>query len=177
MALILQNATGSQAGANAYATYAEFTAWHDERGIDYSSFDQTGIEQAIIRATDFLDQRYPYLGKLYVETQTTAWPRSGVYSPGGTLLAGLPLALKRATFELAFRALSGPLWRDAPTDESGRIISRKKEKVGPLEEETEYADGGSAAPAPSFPAVERLLKQGGLISSFGTGTDGTLWRH
>jgi hypothetical protein len=177
MALVLQNSTGTAVGANAYVTYAEFTAWHDERGTDYSSYDQTGVEQAIIRATDFLDQRYTWLGKQLTEDQTTAWPRSAVYSPGGALLSGLPTALKRAAFELAFRALSGPLWQDAPTDESGRTIARKKEKVGPLEEETEYANGGGAASAPSFPAVERLLKQGGLISSLGTGSDGTLWRH
>jgi hypothetical protein len=90
-------------------------------------------------------------------------------------VSGIPAALKRACFELAFRALSTPLWRDAPTDETGRTVLKKREKVGPIEEETEFANSGGAAPAPSFPAVERMLVAAGLIGSTGSG-GGTLWR-
>lgn len=90
------------------------------------------------------------------EEQILEWPRLYVYSPSGTLITGIPTLLKRATAEYALRALSADLMPDPTIDDSGKSITRKKEQVGPIVEETEFASGISHLIRP-YPSADRLL--------------------
>lgn len=165
MALIPQDATGTVVGANAYITEDWYTAYHAERGNAQPATPRCSIPEAIIQATEFIDLAWASRWPTYVlvDGQATAWPRYSL---------GLPLNLQKATAELALRARSAPLSIDlAPTADPDQVVKRLKEKVGPLEEETEYATGADAPAARqgfSYPIVEMLLaslfapwKQGG----------------
>jgi DnaT-like ssDNA binding protein len=48
--------------ANAYCTVAFFEKYHGSRGTPYPASPISAIEQAIVKATDYLDQRYRFKG-------------------------------------------------------------------------------------------------------------------
>lgn len=54
-------------GANAYMTIAEFESYHDSRGNVYANSPVEPIMQAIVKATDYLDQKYRFRGIKYVQ--------------------------------------------------------------------------------------------------------------
>lgn len=91
------------------------------------------------------------------EEQPLEWPRLYVYTPSGTLVSGIPLKLKQATAEYAFRALSVDLMPDPSTDDSGQLIKYKKEVVGPIVEETGFSNSRSEL-IRTYPSADRLLK-------------------
>lgn len=158
MAFLPQNDTGTVEGANAYIDEAYYTQYHQERGNAQPAQPRVDIPAAIILATQMIDlsieTRLP--GVRLALGQTTALPRYN--AP----YAGLPATLKHAVAELALRARQAPLTNDlAAVVEVEAVVKRVKEKVGPLEEETEYAtgaDAGELRQAPSFPMVDLLLR-------------------
>ena len=100
--------------------------------------------------------------------QCLSWPRCYAYDKNGLLLEGVPKILKKALFEYALRSASSPLLADPVVDSSAAAagaIKRTKEKIGPLEEEIEYFEGGASASAVSaaifrnIPQADLYLKQ------------------
>jgi hypothetical protein len=90
--------------------------------------------------------------------------------PDGNDIIGIPTALKRATAEYAFRALSSALFADAPPPSSGpmpgRLIDEYTVKVDVIEESTKYSSPQSGAFAmPAYPAADLLLARAGLIEA------------
>jgi len=160
------------ANANAYDTLAAFKQYHDDRGGDYSAYTDPQIQTAIVRATQYVDSRFLFPGvKLNPEDaavyQTTEWPRNYVYRDG-VQVEGIPLALKSAVHEYAFRALSIPLLQDAPAPSGGRLVNKLREKVDVIETETEYAAStGGAAVMPAYPAADFILLRAGLTRTPG----------
>lgn len=312
MVLIVQTDDGRMANAFGYIDLPTFKAYHDARGADYSGFTDPQLTTAIVRATDYLDTRFVFIGvkrhgNFYIDTltavgvfvdgetitiggkvytlqavltnvdghvkiaattsltllnlrnainldglngvpgtdyavamsgntsivanaddthlcisanfdsttpttitttdtcanasfdspvllltdQTTQWPRKtggSVWLPwfdvnfldpvatdgadlivplvnrDGVQIVGIPLAVKRATSEYAFRALSASLFQDAPAPVGGRLIDEQTVKVDVIEQTTKWAptqSGGFAMPA--YPPADLLLARAGLI--------------
>ncbi len=120
------------------------------------------ISQALIRATDYLDMRFKYVGsKIFARDQTTQWPRTDAYDKDGELIIGVPKEVKSALNEYAARALVQELAPDPTVDASGFAVQSKREKVGPLEEETVYMTSGPGSQQTvirAYPAADSLLK-------------------
>lgn len=196
MALVVQTDDGTAAGANAYASVAEFKAYHTDRGNAYSAYSDPQISAAIIRATDFLDTRFSFRGVRLTTDQTTEWPRKAgsemvltwfdidflpplvdaafvaLVGPNGEDILGIPDAVKRAVHEYAFRALGQPLFQDAPAPEGGRLINQHTVRVDVIEESITYAPSQSGSFAmPAFPQADMWLARAGLIE-----TSRTLYR-
>lgn len=148
--------------ANALVSLADALAYHAVRGnAAWAALaSDTLREQAIIRATDFMEAAYGlrYAGVRATTTQALSWPRYYVpikgaaisyyygcvaYWPGDSV----PAIIANACAELALRTASGV---DLAPDTS-RLKSRTK--VGPIE--VDYVLGSS--PLPKFTAVERML--------------------
>lgn len=91
--------------------------------------------------------------------QPLAFPRSGLYSRDGAAIEGIPLKLRQATVEYAVRALASPLSPDPTYDATLAVVQRKREKVGPIEEETEYVAGAARLSAIPYPAADQLLTE------------------
>lgn len=174
MSLTVQNDTGTQAGANAYISLAEFKSYHDDRGNVYSD-DDAVLSAAIIKATDYIDQRFVFRGvKLAAPAQTTQNPRkAGKYTDhllrdhDGEDIVGIAPLLKNATAEYALRASEGPLFQDAPAPEGGRIINQLLQKVDVIETNTTYAPSTGAGDyvIPAYPAADQMIARSGLIVS------------
>lgn len=149
-------------GANAYISAEEFTDYHEVRGTDVSAYDEEDIQFAIVKATQYLDVRFQFIGYRRVKGQTTQWPRENAFDDRGDAVYGVPQPVKDATAEYALRALTADLLADPTRDDLGLGVKSKTEKVGPLEESVEYATG-SGFQMPEYPLADNILRVNGLI--------------
>lgn len=174
MAFTVQNDSGSVLSANAYVTVAEFKAFQDDRGGDYSSASDDQIEKAIVLATDFLDTRYSFSGQQRDVDQGTQFPRFltgrefGSYEK--TPLSGIPRALKHAACLMAMRSLGGATLLPDPTFSTAGQVTAVKKKVGPIETETKYSDALPVVQpeTPKYPDVDLMLRNAGLLGPSGS---------
>ena len=159
MAFTVEDGTGL-ASSNALIDVAFADAYFTDRGIAAWTGDTATIKQpAIIRATDYLCNRFTFLGEVYVETQALAFPRT--YDD--ETVPVMPTKMKQAVAEYALRALTQTLAPDPVVSTTGGQIIEKVEKVGPLEEATRYAEGVANAVLRPYPAADMLLR--GLVDN------------
>jgi len=161
MAFTTQNDSGSIDSANAYITVAFFKTYHKDRGNVFSA--GTGaIEDAVIKATDYVDARFRYVGDRTRRAQRTQWPRLGAHDRSEDLVQGIPFEIQEATADLALIALTNTLDPTPTRDDTGRAVESKREKVGPIEEETTYANGGISLNRPEYPVADNKIILAGL---------------
>ena len=166
MAFIVQDPDAPLSTANAYISVADFKAYHDDRGNAYSASD-TEIEQAIVRATDYMDSRWTFAGAREDIDQSTECPRSGVYdSRTGFTVDPYPTELTEAAAEYTMSALAGSLYAAPNIDNTGLKVKITKKKVAVLETETEYFQGGSNSNAwVGYPVADGKMKKTRLLTS------------
>lgn len=180
MAFTPEDGTGV-AGANSYRSVAEFKAYHDDRGFDYSSFSNTQIEQALVRASEYVDKRFGPLFRGFRRSkgQGLEWPRLDAIDNDGFLLDGVPLNLGKAINEYAARALRlNPLAPDPQVPYVDRTtlgqtagqntkgegigpISLQRKKIGPLEKTFQWRtrEISLEGSLPKFPEADLLLRE------------------
>jgi len=163
MALTVETGAGL-ADAESYASVAEFKAYAAKVGHDYTTpaYPDTQIEQALRRATVWIDAKYrdQFQGTWTVSTQALEWPRSGVlYRNSGVEAYSVPVLLKNALCEAAWREMtvSGGLTPDQFGDQI------KRDKVGDVE--TEFRAGAVNA-RPWVPVIDDILS--GLLKGRAT---------
>jgi hypothetical protein len=166
MAFVVEDGTGLT-NATAFVSTAYVDSYLADRGRStengWQSQASSAKQAAIIAATDYIEHRFGhrYKGTRANETQALGWPRSYVYDRDGYLLddTALPAALEKATAEYAIRALGGDLQPDPTFSDTGKAITRLRERVGPIETETQYEAGGSVSQVTrSYPAADNLLR-------------------
>ena len=150
MAFVVETGAGL-ANANSLASVAAADAYVADRGIaGWTALTNQVKEQALIRATDFLEATYrsAWRGFRNTETQALSWPRYDLYVDMFLVDSNIvPAAVVRATIEMALRAST-----DATLiEDQGRVITR--ERVDVLE--TEYSEFGPRNT--SYTAVARML--------------------
>lgn len=92
-------------------------------------------------------------------SQTLSFPQSGLFDRTGIKVEGVPLRLRQATAEYADRARSAILAPDPSVDAQGGSIVSLREKIGPVETETQYSEGTHLAIVlRPYPAADRLLQ-------------------
>lgn len=186
MAIRTQSREGTVEDANSYSTVDAFRAYHVERMVDLSSYTDQQVEAALVKATDFLDARYSFVGQPLKADQGTACPRylsSGeqrnqylqdinTLEPSYLLTNAQWNALLKACVQLAYRALRQPkgLMPDPAFDATGQSVSKKTVKAGPVEKSVEYSGPSNPdAAVPSYPSVDLLIKKVGLTRSANSG--------
>ncbi len=173
MAFLVEDGTGLPL-ANAYVSTAAFKAYHKDRSNSLGTAGSSEIKDAIIKATDYMDRRFKnrFIGRRKDQdrssTATTGaqrleWPRENARLPAGVLLdaESVPIEVEEACFEYAFRALTITLAPDPTVDDRNQAVVLSKVKVGPIEEETEYATGGQQFQFRTYPEVDAILR--GLV--------------
>ena len=173
-------------GSNSYVSVSDTDDYHTGRGNTSWTDGST---------TDYVDKRFgsKYRGWRRSTTQALQWPRTDAEDDAGYLWSGIPTKLKQAVAEYALRALGvhelspDPL---SPVPSQSHLvgttrdlsasgeISSKTEKIGPIEETTEYRDVQASVTAaglntksslvsdyniPEYPAADMLLDE--LIGS------------
>ncbi len=172
--LVVETGTGEDVTANSYATLAEFAAYWNAQGYDYTSLASPAIERSLIQATSYIElvYRHYFRGYLLLDTQPLSWPRTCVYrtGAGGSQLAieGVPKEVKYATFEYAKRILSDVVLMPDPAsfDETGLELAKNFEKIGPIEVRKDYFQGSAAPDVRGYPAADKWLEC--LIRGYGS---------
>ena len=96
-----------------------------------------------------------------ITPQPLSFPRVGLVDRDGITIEGMPLRLLHATAEYSVRARNAAtvLAPDPSVDPFGGTVTRLKEKVGPIETDTEYLPGtANSGTLPAYPAADRLLR-------------------
>jgi hypothetical protein len=131
------------------------TYFADRGNTTWSDATNDDKEIALIKATDYADAMYAFVGVKASGTQALEWPRDEAYDRYSEALTGIPTVLMKAITELAVRAVSADLLDDA--DFSGRV---KRERVeGAVE--VEYVDDG-VFQQKSYTYIDKLLITTGL---------------
>lgn len=160
MTFEVEDGSGSST-ANSYESLDNFRAHHTDRNIGTSKYNDTKVNAALIKATDYVDKRFgkKFRGFRQRKDQALEWPRLDAFDNDGYVLSGteddVPRQLKKAISEYALLVLQ--LERDlAPVPQpefpildpdtgtvtaagSGSVVG-KREKVGPIEDETKYSN-------------------------------------
>ena len=137
MSLIVEDGTGLP-NSESYISVLFADEYHAKRGnAAWTALDSAAKEAFLRRGTEYIDAVYTFKGHRLTDAQALAWPRD---------VAGVPVAVQRATAELALRSINGDLIPDA-----GPQV--KSETVGPIS--VTYMDG--AANFTSFSAVNSML--------------------
>ena len=160
MAFTPEDGTGL-AAANSLATLDYADAYFEERGVTAWTGTDTVKEQALVRATDYMESRWGKRGRFRGQVQfpdtpqALSFPRLYIGHDGA-----VPDDIKRAVCEYALRTLDGTALAPDPTTTVGAQVELVRKKVGPLETETRYANGGnpSAVVLKPYPAADMLVK-------------------
>ena len=162
--LQVQDDVGGNDDANGYIDVTFYKRYHQNRGRDVSNQDTNSIKAGIVRATDYLDERWQFVGeKLQLDDQSTEWPRLNAYDIDDNYIDGIPKEVKEATAEYAFLAQSRIELFESPTrDASGRVVQSRSETVGPLSESVQFTPG-AAFELPKYPRADRKLVARGLV--------------
>lgn len=162
------DATVGGNNSNVYVLLAFIDTHHaDRNNTRWTDFTVPEKEAATIRATDYINKRFGrrFRGERMTKSQSLEWPRLSAFDDDGFLLNGIddiPRQLQKATAEYALRAaICGVLAPDpiAPipkqsletgagardTDVVTGQVTRKRDKVGPLEEERWFETDSQAA--------------------------------
>lgn len=158
MTFTVEDGTGV-AGANSYASVAFIDAYWADRphlaeATVWAGLDVATKQGAAIEASQYLDNMLAgsYRGRRAGYIQGLEYPRMDALDDDGYDLPALPPQLQTAVAELSGRAGSGRLVED---QEVMGAIKRTREKIGPLEEEIEYA--GGALPEKKFGLIIQSL--------------------
>ena len=157
MAFTLEDGTGI-AEANSYMSVAEFKTYHNDRGNVINDLGgDGGIQQALIRGTDYIEQRWGtlFMGSREFDEQPLAFPRVNLYDRDGDLVQGIPDRLKFALAEYALQAKSSALFLEPTVDATGLRIRRQK--IGPIEQE--FMPGDIPKTTRSLPAADKWLQE------------------
>jgi hypothetical protein len=147
------DATWSAATLEDGADSSQETEWPRKAGTDQN----LAMTQTIDTAGFFLTPV-----TIALEDDVTSF----LVDPNGKDIVGIPAALKRACAEYAFRALSIPLFQDAPAPEGGRLLDEELVKVDVIESLKRYSSPQSGSfVMPAYPAADLLLVRAGLIQS------------
>lgn len=116
MALIVETGTGSATGES-FCSVSDALAYHAARGnATWATITTTQQEQALRRATDYMEAVYSqrWAGTRTTSVQALSWPRYNVFVNGFvTLSSSIPRAVINACSELALRAAAGELLSDS----------------------------------------------------------------
>lgn len=169
MAFVVETGAGLS-NSNSYATVAAADEYVTDRGITgWTSLTSTVKQQALIKATDYLEATYrdAWKGDRVTETQALSWPRMSVYVDNFLMDANVvPKPVINACIEMALKSAAG---ETLIADQSQRV---KREKVDVIE--VEYQDYSD--PAQQYLFVNRMLSAYLLSSSNGNFATVTLTR-
>lgn len=160
MALIVEDGTG-KSDSESYISVADADTRHSNAGLtNWATLSTTEKEQAIRRATQYMEQafRLRWKGQRKERLQALSWPRYDVVVDCWSVDSDtVPSEIANACADLALKAAAGDL---APDLERGI----KREKVGPIETEFDTATPQSKR----YRAIEMTLApflKGSLMSA------------
>ena len=105
--MIVEDGTGLS-NADSYVSVEFADNYFSARGVTaWASLTQAKKEQALIRATDFIDSIYQWHGKKATSEQALRFPRVNLTDYEGMLVIGIPNCLKQAVCDASMLSVNG----------------------------------------------------------------------
>lgn len=165
--IIVEDGTGLS-NANSYTSVLFADQYITVQGGDATwSASSVAEKEASLRfASQWIDMEFHRRlnGYPLKTTQALQIPRAFAYDSNGNLIDGVPIALQKATAEIAKRHRVDPTQFNPDVDPGGNVSSDTV-SVGPVSTTTTYA--GERSSDPEFTAVVKLLILSGLIQGGG----------
>ena len=156
MAFTLETGSGVE-GANGYISQQFLIDHHTDRlgPANIPAQMRSEGEALIVRASDYIDQRFgtQFVGWRKSRRQGLEWPRIDAFDQDGFLFPNIPPQLQRACAEYCFvmtvvgvlapiPAVNFPVQNadGSITNQAQGAVVGQRDKVGPIETETKYAD-------------------------------------
>lgn len=147
-------------GTNSYVTLAEAESYFEDRPDPLWTGSDEQKQSALMYATDWLNAKYRWRGRIEdLTSQSLPWPRYSARDQEGRLLrsdhplcdaAGIPIALKNATCEVALAHLQNALNETLSRGGDVRMV-----QVGPIKRE--FFEGSGAARV-TLPFITKQLR-------------------
>lgn len=160
MSIVVETGTGLS-NADSYGELADVDAYNEAYAYSqaWRKLAGAGRERAARQATQFLDLNYGahFKGTRVSETQSLAWPRTGVTDRDGFAVSStsIPACLKQAFYELCIRASIAELMPDISAEDGGTLLESEI-RVGAVFERLVYS--GGQAQTDQFRRVDAMLK-------------------
>ncbi len=171
MAFVVEDGTGLS-NSNGYISDTFFTEYHTDRGRDLNDPDTAAawtvaqINAATVVASDFIDSKFFFVGLRLLATQSMEWPRTNAFYNDGRIASGVPVEIEECVAELALKQLSGEIAPDPEYSDTNTPVTQLRQKVGPIEEETHFGDGGNPISFRAYPFAEEKMKELVLNGNF-----------
>lgn len=155
MAFVVEDGTGLL-DSNSFCSVEYADAYFNLRMNQvWASFTLEEKQSLLVQGTDFICVRWGahFDGDILVEGQALVFPR--------TKFPPVPDPVMRATCEYAMIASNGPLIPVPEFSATGYQVTGKTEKIGPIEEKTNYAyegPGSTQITIPPYPYPDMMLK-------------------
>lgn len=167
--LVVEDGVGASSGTETSYCSQDFAGvyFQNQGGIAaWNNATEQQRTEALLQATIWIDQNYGtrFVGLRSTSSQPLEWPRAFAYDRDGYELAGIPLALKRATAEMARRWLEDKT-QFQPDVAAGSNVTQDTVTVGPITISKTY--GGGKDSEKRFKVVDRLFQVAGIIDSGG----------
>ena len=108
--------------ADSYVSIEFADTYFSARGVtEWTSLTQTKKEQALIKATDFIDNIFEWHGKKEFSIQSLRFPRVNIFDYEGEEIKGIPICLKQAVCDASLISTSGELFETA--EQNGDVVS------------------------------------------------------
>lgn len=165
---VVQDVDDPTDDANAYIEVSLFKQYCLDRGYTYTATDAQ-IQEAIVKATDYIDARWTFKGQRKHSYQSTECPRARVVSPTtGHYIDDLPLRFLEACAEYALLALSQDLMPNPSQDASGRVITALSQTLPDgIGRSFEFGGGGTAYMWPQYPLADRKMRSSEMLTTGG----------
>ena len=185
--LVVEDGTGKD-DANSYSSIADADTYANERQVGafiaWKDADESNKVAALIIATQYVDLRWRYVGSISVEDagagdpQALKWPRGPAVDADGIDVSDeVASQIIDATVEYAARAIDPTtlearelLFDEENLDSANRFIKLKREKLGPLEEETRYSESRATSKLRDYGRADKIIRESGLLAGAGERT-------
>lgn len=150
MSFVVEDGTAKD-DANSLVDVSYADSYCSERGLTTWAGTNEVKQQALIRATDYLELRYStrFLGQTNTLTQALSFPRDGATS--------VPTRIKNAVVQYAIRALKAGLMPDPAQSATGGNVVSKETTVGPVTTKVAYSADEPKA-FQSYPEADSLVR-------------------
>jgi hypothetical protein len=158
MALIVQNDSGTITNANSYIDVAYADSYFTARNnVTWSAASTANKEAALVKAWQYIDTAFTFVGQIATDTQNTEFPRLYIYNSAGKELTGIDVKVKNAQCEYAVIALSQDLTINQ-TPSAQAPIKKEMNKADVVETEVEYDTSKGQPIVYSYPLGDFWLK-------------------
>lgn len=158
MAFVVEDGTGKP-DANSYGAVADADVYFADRGVVDWTGDDSTKQGALVRATDYIEERFygNFAGQATTDVQALSWPRQYAFNFGKN---EIPATLKKACFEYALRALTQVLAPDLVLD-GGFARVKTEETIGPMTDKFAVPSKGPGSDVMlivPYPAADMLMR-------------------